>query len=354
MMDESAHQVEIQRRAASLLAASAGPLVVICLPTFNPPRELLRRQLDSLKAQTHRQWLAIIVDDSSATEAQAALRALLAGEPRFIFVAGAQRLGVYHNVERCLRLVPPQAEFVALADQDDYWYPTKLERLLARCGGQGQLAYSDMRVTRATGELLAETYWTTWRNNQTDLTALLFENTVTGAASLFRRELLQVALPFPPRVGNLYHDHWLACVALALGELNFIAEPLYDYIQHGGNDIGHRSPPRRSWLGLAQAAWQRLAHSSGRKLAHLYDEKVDKPGTLARTLLHRAGERIEPAKRAALERLAVAERSWPVAGWLLARGFRKMLRRDVGLPAEHYAVAGLLWRRWRGPVKGRV
>jgi len=354
MMDEAAHQAEIQQRAASLLAGGAGPLVAICLPTFNPPLDLLRRQLDSLKAQTHRQWLAIIVDDSSAAEVQAALQNLIADEPRFVFIPGSQRLGVYHNVERCLRLVPPQAEFVALADQDDCWYPPKLERLLAACRGSAQLAYSDMRVVSATGELLAESYWTTWRNNQTDLTGLLFENTVTGAAALFHRELLPVALPFPPRVGNLYHDHWLACVALATGELKFIAEPLYDYVQHGGNDVGHYSPPRRSWLGLAQAALQRLALSSGSKLARIYDEKVDKPGTLARTLLSRAGEQIEPAKRAELERLAVVERSWLVAGWLLARGFRKLLRREVGLPAEHYAVAGLLWRRWRETDKRRA
>lgn len=353
-MDEAAWQAEIHRRAASLLAGSAGPLVAICLPTFNPPVELLRRQLDSLMAQTHRQWLAIMVDDGSAAESRQALQKLTADEPRFVFIRGEERLGVYHNVERCLRLVPPQAEFVALADQDDCWYPQKLARLLTACAGATQLAYSDMRIVNATGELLAESYWTTWRNNQADLTALLFENTVTGAAALFRRELLPVALPFPPRVGNLYHDHWLACVALALGELKFIAEPLYDYVQHGGNDVGHYSPPRRSWFGLAQAALQRLAHSSSSKLARIYAEKVDKPGTLARTLLSRASERIEPAKRAELERLAAAEHSWSVAGWLLARGFRKMLRREVGLPAEHYAVVGLLWRRWRGADKSHT
>ena len=42
-------------------------------------------------------------------------------------------------------------------------------------------------------------------------------NTVTGAASLFRRELLDVALPFPDVPGKPFHDHWLACVALAIG-----------------------------------------------------------------------------------------------------------------------------------------
>ena len=43
--------------------------------------------------------------------------------------------------------------------------------------------------------------------------SLLMANSVTGAASLFRRDLLDYALPFPPRQFTHFHDHWLGLCA---------------------------------------------------------------------------------------------------------------------------------------------
>ena len=81
-----------------------------------------------------------------------------------------------------------------MADQDDVWRPDKLALLLARIGN-AQLIYSDARVVARTGELISETWWNRRRNNHSDLLSLLVANSVTGAASLLRRELLDVVLP---------------------------------------------------------------------------------------------------------------------------------------------------------------
>ena len=45
--------------------------------------------------------------------------------------------------------------------------------------------------------MIAETYWSGRRNNHTNFASMLIANTVTGAASLFTREMLEYALPFP-------------------------------------------------------------------------------------------------------------------------------------------------------------
>ena len=63
--------------------------------------------------------------------------------------------------------------------------------------GDAQLVYSDARVVSRDGELISETWWNRRRNNHSDLLSLLVANAVTGAASLFRRELLDHALPVP-------------------------------------------------------------------------------------------------------------------------------------------------------------
>ena len=166
------------------------------------------------------------------------MQRILDGDPRFVVSRSPRRLGYYHNFERALSMTPPSAAYATLADQDDRWHPEKLETLLGALG-DANLVYSDARIVDRDGQLLSDTYWSRRRNNYTNLASLLIANTVTGAASLFRRELLELALPFPPRHGSPYHDHWLAVVALASGRIAYVDRPLYDYVQHRGAALGH-------------------------------------------------------------------------------------------------------------------
>ena len=140
-------------------------------------------------------------------------------------------------------MVPAEVAHVALSDQDDRWYPDKLEALIAGLG-DANLVFSDMRVTHSDGAILAETYWSRRLPNHGNFASLLLGNSVTGAASLFRRRLLDDVLPFPPRVGNLYHDHWIALVARALGPIAYLPRPLYDYVQHPEAALGHDAANR--------------------------------------------------------------------------------------------------------------
>src|SRR2546430_16665785 len=128
-------------------------------------------------------------------------------------------------------MAPPMVELVALADQDDRWYPDKLASLRAALG-EAQLVYSDQRLVSEEGQVLRESLWTGRQNDHRSLASLLVANSVPGASMLFRRRLLDVALPFPEAPGVPYHDHWLALVALCSGEISYVDRPLYDWIQH--------------------------------------------------------------------------------------------------------------------------
>ena len=213
------------------------------MTTHEPPLELLARQLDSIREQTHRNWVCVISDDCSSPERFAAIEAAVADEPRFVLSRSAGRLGFYRNFERALSLAPAGAEYVALADQDDAWHPDKLATLLAEIG-DARLIYSDARVIDRDGRVIAETYWGRRSNNHSSLLSLLVANSVTGAASLFPAALLEDALPFPPAQFAHFHDHWLALVALSLGDIAFVDRPLYDYVQHGDAALGHAAANR--------------------------------------------------------------------------------------------------------------
>jgi glycosyl transferase family 2 len=109
------------------LEPGAGPLVAICMASYEPPMDLFRRQLESIRSQTHRNWVCVISDDCSSPKSFATIQREVGDDPRFVVSRSPRRLGFYLNFERALTLSARNADYIALADQDDRWYPEKLE-----------------------------------------------------------------------------------------------------------------------------------------------------------------------------------------------------------------------------------
>jgi hypothetical protein len=259
--------------------------------------------------------------------------------------------GAYRAFERCLGRVPVGARFVAPCDQDDVWHPDKLAALVDALERTGALlAYCDLRVVRPDGTVLSETYWTDRDNGFGDMGDLLATNVVTGAASVLRREVLDVALPFPREVDGSYHDHWLALCALALGELAYVDRPLVDYVQHGANLVGHAERrPRKATAaaaGVAKAPWRERARRDR-------ERHVLRPQVMAHALLERAGERMAPAKRRAAERAAGGDATWRDVAGILGRAAREQARPRRTLDAHRRAARGALGHRLDGLTSER-
>ena len=324
--------------------SSAAPEVAICMATFEPPLDLFRRQVDSIRAQTHRDWLCVISDDCSSPERVAEIDEVLAGDPRFVLSRSPRRLGFYRNFERALALAPTAARYVALADQDDEWYPEKLATLLSEIG-DARLIYSDARVVSAAGRLVAGTYWSLRRNNHTDMLSLLVTNAVTGAASLFPRDLLDDALPFPPAQFAHFHDHWIAVCALALGDIRYVDRPLYDYVQHGDAFVGHAKANRMPGLLERFGTLRRNPRERLRLWRMHYFGDVCRLIQFATMLQLRCGERMSAPKRRALERFARGDRSIVPLGRLGVRGAREIVgQRRETLGGEWMLLHAFAWR----------
>jgi glycosyltransferase involved in cell wall biosynthesis len=321
----------------------SGPRVAICMATYNPPPDLLRSQLDSLREQTHRNWVCLISDDGSDAEALALLEAEVSGDPRFVLSPGDRRIGYYRNFERALSMTPRSADYVILCDQDDRWHPAKLERLLEEIG-EAQLVYSDARIVSPAGDLVADSYWTERRNNYTNFASLLLANSVTGAAALFRRGVLDDAMPFPPELAaRTFHDHWLAVVAMARGEISYLDEPLYDYVQHGGAVIGHSEANKRP-RPIRRHLMERLRNPTGGSRA-VYYYSWHQQLIVAEVLRLRCWGRMTPSKRRTLRRLLSADSRLAGLGWLLGRRARRLWGHDETLDRELFYGHALLRRR---------
>ena len=331
--------------AASVIAgATHRGSVAICMATFEPPRELFARQVESIREQSLRDWTCYISDDRSSDHGFAVIEDVVGDDPRFVVSRSARRGGFYRNFERALRMVPEEVELIALSDQDDRWHPDKLATLMARLGG-AQLVYSDARIVARDGTLLAGSYWDKRANNHTDLVSLLVANSVTGAAALMRRAVLDAALPFPPAQFSHYHDHWLALVALALGEIAFVERALYDYVQHGDASLGHAAATRMTPLH-DRLAHQRPPRERVRMWRLHYFSDVCRLLQVATILELRCGERMSAPKRRALRRFLAADEHLSALAWMWFRGARELLRaRPQTLGAEWMLFHALGWRR---------
>ena len=333
------------------------PRVAIAMATYNPDPALFRAQVESIRAQSLTDWVCVISDDCSAPETVAEMRAAIAADERFALLTFEEHLGFYANFERALELVPRAAPFVALADQDDRWYPDKLETLVDSIG-DANLIYSDQRLIDPDGGVLADTYWTVRRNNHSSLASLLVANTVTGAASLMRREVLHAALPFPRPPGTQYHDQWLALVALAGGRVGYVDRPLYDYVQHAGAALGHeaanaveslRERADRALTTARRGEWRRFV--VGWRSAYFF--AYCRLRLLAEVLELRLGEKMDRRSRRMLRRFVRAESSPFAFAWLYGRGLRRFFGQNETMGAEGLIARGILWRHAVGAVAAR-
>jgi glycosyltransferase involved in cell wall biosynthesis len=327
--------------------------VAICMAAFDPDLELFRRQVASIRNQTVSDWVCVISDDGSAPAKLDGMREVVGDDPRFRIVPSEKRLGFYGNFERALSLAPTNARLVGLADQDDRWVPHRLETLKCALDRGAVLAYSDMRLIDRDGSVLSDTFWRYRRNNHTDLLSLLLANTITGTTTLFRRDLLDAVLPFPPPVADTFHDHWLALNALASGRVAYVQEPLVDYVQHQTAAIGHAGANRAE---LARGAAGALARGR-RRMAELRVRRM-RPGwrshyfnlfcqmaVLARVLDRRWSGALDRDRRSELGRFVDADASLRSSLWLAGKALIRRFDPRVTLKRERYVLRGLAWLR---------
>lgn len=215
----------------------------VVLAAYRPDPDLFRVQLESIRDQTRTDWRCLVGADSGQDEVRRLVADIVGDDPRFSVIGWDDNVGFYRNFERLLAAVPGDVGWVALSDQDDRWYPDKLARLVPLLDDVA-LVTGQARVVMHPGNqvLLAST-----ERKVVPAEDLLFENQVTGAFSVIRRDLLELALPFPRlHAVTQLHDHWLGMCAATTAGYQLFDAPLQDYVQHGGNLVGEIAT-HRGW-----------------------------------------------------------------------------------------------------------
>lgn len=226
----------------------------------------IAEQLDSILDQTVPVDEIVVADDGSTDGTLDIARDRLAAHPEVRILTGRVG-GTTANVERAIEAAT--GAILLLADQDDRWYPDKVEALTAAFAADDvTLACSDGDLIDAAGEPLPGSLWArlgltpSRRRRLTGpgaLEQLLRWNVVTGATIAIRSDVARAALPLPT---HGVHDWSLALVAAATGRLALVERPLLAYRIHATNQVGL---PPRSPLALAR---RRLGDDEVRGVEH--------------------------------------------------------------------------------------
>ncbi|MDD4915443.1 MAG: glycosyltransferase family 2 protein [Methylococcales bacterium] len=187
----------------------------------------IEQQVTSVLQQLSAHDELIIADDGSDDDTLQKIRAL--ADPRIKWLESAERLGVIRNFERALQTA--KGEVIFLCDQDDIWLPIKVEQCLDALR-ESILVVSDCRVVDANLNEISPSFFKI-RNSGPGILHNLFKNSYLGCCMAFRRELLDCALPIPPRVPM--HDMWLGLMAETRGGVRFLPIQLLLYRRHGLN-----------------------------------------------------------------------------------------------------------------------
>ena len=239
------------------------PLVSIALCTYNG-RRFLPEQLDSLLAQTYPNLEIVVSDDCSSDDTLAILERYKRRDRRMKIAVNTENLGFAHNFERALRLC--QGAYVAPCDQDDVWLPEKIAALVEIIG-EHSLAYCDSSLVDENGRPLGCRMSQIVPTVSTDDPApFAFGNCVSGHAMLFRRELLDRALPAPPA---FFYDWWIAAVAASAAGVLFCNRSLVLHRQHGGNVTDARMAEMLEEAQLAPRSRDKPGRLQGAKLRYL-------------------------------------------------------------------------------------
>lgn len=218
--------------------------IAIVLATYNPNLEYFQKQIQSIKSQSHENWICHIVDDFSLIEFQVAIQKIVFDDSRFICHFHNQNVNHYYNFERGLKycIEDESISAIALSDQDDIWCSDKLTILLEKLRSQhAVLVHSDLEMIDAKDKIISSSTWRFEGRKPDKLSVdlLLLRNVVTGCSLLFCASIVSDILPFPSQEKiNWYHDWWIAVVAAHKGKIAHIYQPQIKYRIHGLNNVG--------------------------------------------------------------------------------------------------------------------
>lgn len=248
--------------------------VVVLMSTYNGER-FIEAQVRSILEQLPQDGRLLVRDDGSRDRTVELIHRL--ADARIKVICGVN-LGFAKSFLTLLQQAPADAEMVMFSDQDDVWFPHKIERAWRRLktipAGPALYCSAQMLADEKLNPLEPTPAWP----RPPSFIGALAENIVTGCTAALNPEAANLLREggVPEQVH--FHDWWMYLVIAAFGTVVVDDEPTLLYRQHGGNLIGrgagwwgrHRQILRfllkNDWVGIMLGQIAELQTNYGKQL----------------------------------------------------------------------------------------
>lgn len=217
--------------------------ISIALCTYNGEK-FIKEQLDSILNQTVKPNEIIICDDCSTDNTIEIVQKIKSNyqDIAFEIIQNEERIGAKNNfaqaISRC------KADIIFLSDQDDVWFPYKIEEFLYYFSGNQdkKVVFSNGLLIDETGNILQKGTLFDVLNFNEQAKKLFYkdfffelennQNRVTGATMAFYRSYIFEKGIVPFVNGPIWHDEIIAINATLDGCIGFIDKCLIKYRIH--------------------------------------------------------------------------------------------------------------------------
>lgn len=243
----------------------------ILMSSYNG-KAYLRQQLNSIMMQDcEKKGLAefclLIRDDGSSDGTQLLLEEYSARYPDKIkWYQGTNKGAIESFFE--LMANADEADYYALADQDDYWFYSKMSAGIKRLT-KTEIEADSMPLLYCCRPTLADKDLG-HLSISVDSPAMrpafgnaLIENIVTGCTTVFNNKLRQMVINKLPKFTTM-HDRWLYLTATCFGKIYYDEKSYILYRQHENNAVG-KNTKKLSELKYRIKKFQRDSNSSSRQ-----------------------------------------------------------------------------------------
>lgn len=272
------------------------PNVVVVLSSFNG-LDHLKNQIDSVLGQTYPSIRLLVRDDGSDDGTRDFLATYK--DDKRVQCEFGENLGVVQSFYNAAQIAAAGCDYLAFCDQDDVWYPHKIERAVTRLEAyknrREPIAYcSEYRF--CDGELNPVSI-SRLNDGHLSFQRTLFENKISGNTLVINKMLLNEYLASGCD-DVTWHDWWIALIAYSIGSVIFDDYCCLDYRRTGTNV----SPTGAGFLSLLKYRYDyffgsgnlRMISSQLRKLERLYGKRMA-PDKLKVLQLFNSGPRIRKA-----------------------------------------------------------
>lgn len=203
--------------------------VSVAMAAYNG-EEYIEEQIQSILAQLKINDELVISLDFSTDHTEEIVRRLAKQDDRIVFVHGPSQ-GVLKNFENAINLA--NKEIIFLADQDDYWLPGKVDRVLQEFEDlKVQVVMHDASIVNEVLEVEIPSFFE-HRGVKTGVKENIIKNSYMGCCMAFRQKLKDDILPFPKKIPM--HDQWIGLVGELMGKSVLISEVYLLYRRHENN-----------------------------------------------------------------------------------------------------------------------